>query len=242
MGWTNNSDNTGSPPDFFNKREKIMLEVMRVDHYTYFDAKDRPHNKNTENIGRIVRSLIDDGKTDILDEFLIVGAVDLDEHEADYSYRRYLDSFRWVLDKHISSIPTYRNDYPGYKLVFLIFDESASYAIADGYQDITSEGTLISKRIGDVNMHIPCLDEAFFSVLRDKDIDLVIWVAPFKFRQTNIGPLEDCRIMIIDPHVAIDTFVLNPDLVLCLESPGGNNTSFGTFEYRGKRVFTLKKC
>ncbi len=123
----------------------------------------------------------------------------------------------------------------------MIYDESASYAIANGYQGISPEGTLYPIFLRDMNLHVPCLDENFFSVIRGADIDQIIWVAPYKYRPTNVGPLKGCQIMIVDPHVAIETFVVNPDLVRCLESPGGNANYFGTFEYRGMRVFTLKK-
>ena len=80
--WKNNSVNTNFPPDFVNNDEKLLLEVMRVDHYTYLDDKGNVRNKNTENIGKIVRLLVDDGRTDILDKYVITGAVDIEEHSA----------------------------------------------------------------------------------------------------------------------------------------------------------------
>ncbi len=116
--WKNNSEDTGHPPDYYNDDEKIMIEIMRVDHYTYKDNKGKPHNRNTENVGKVVRMLMDDGRTDILEDYIITGAVELEEHEPDYNYDRYLDSFRAVLEQHIEQIPEYRRNHPGFKLVF----------------------------------------------------------------------------------------------------------------------------
>jgi len=84
--WTDNSKESGKPPDFYNNSEKFMLEVMRIDHYMFTDEKGKPHNKNAENISKIVRSLMDEGRNDILDNYIITGAVELETEESPYCY------------------------------------------------------------------------------------------------------------------------------------------------------------
>ena len=238
--WVNNSGNTNKPPDYYNDREKLMMEVMRVDHYMFMDKKGKPHNKNAENIAKVVKELINDGKESFLENNLIIGAVETEDHESEYNYKQYLESFKRVLKHHIDMIPNYRANYPGYKLIFMIFDESSSYGIARDQSEL-SNGHFKPKMFDDHVYHFPCMDEKFFSVIRDIDVDQIIWLAPFKSITTNVGPMPDCQLMIIDPHIEIETIEYDPEQVICLESPGGNKDMPFSLVYKGMRIFFFPK-
>lgn len=238
--WTNNCGNTDNPPDYYNDSEKMMIEVMRVDHYMHRNSKGKNANSNAENIAKVISSLVQEGRTDILDNYIISGAVEINDHEAEYNYDQYLSSFKRVVEKHINKIPTYKANHPGFKLYFFIFDESASYNVARNESDIVNKR--LTPRPLDLDMiHIPCMDENFFSIIRDIDVDQIIWYAPFKDIKTNIGSKQGLQIMIIDPHKPIETIKYNPKFVICSEVPGKDADYFASFKHNGMRVFTVNR-
>ena len=125
-------------------------------------------------------------------------------------------------------------------MYFLIFDESASYAIVNDESEIDN-GRMLPRRMDEDSLHIPCMDENFFSIIREIDVEQIIWVAPYKYMKTNYEMMAECQITIVDPHIPIKTRRHESKYIVCMESPGSKTELYGTFIYKGMRVFTLKK-
>lgn len=45
--------------------------------------------------------------------------------EEAHNYVRYFENFRRIVKKHSKQVNNYRNNYPNYKLIFFVFDESS---------------------------------------------------------------------------------------------------------------------
>ena len=45
----------------------------------------------------------------------------------DHDYQKYIDNFQRVFEKHNLKVPKYKENHPGYKTIFFIYDESSAY-------------------------------------------------------------------------------------------------------------------
>jgi hypothetical protein len=179
--WKNLSGKGDPPPDFVNPSQMLMLEIMRVDDH------ERPGDKKgfvnpvrqreseilKEHEGRF-RELLDRAAEGVT--LTVVGKTDLPTGK-DHSYAMYLDSFERIVIKHANHADLYRQNNPGYKLVFFVFDESSAYCepttrvaheIREGYE--------LRGR-----PHYHFADAAFLKVIRNSKADYFIWYAPFHY-------------------------------------------------------------
>ena len=179
-GWEDHSGKDVPPPDFVNHSQRAMLEAMRV------DDRERPgDNKGFVNPSRAheseiirqheheLREMLDMAADDA--RLAIIGKTDLPTEE-DHSYGMYLDGFRRIVEKHARHADSYRGNYPGYKLVFYVFDESTGYL--ESTEPIKSEiheGDCLRGR-----PHYFFADAAFLDVIRSSKADYFIWRTPFK--------------------------------------------------------------
>lgn len=94
---------------------------------------------------------------------------------SDNNYKTYVENFNRIVNKHLHKIDTYRNNHPGYKLGFLIFDE------APGYIQVKNIDKNINMKKGAIGkLHFPFRDQNLMKNIVDADLDFVIWMTPFK--------------------------------------------------------------
>ena len=176
--WIDTSSKKELPPDFYNPSSKLMMDVMRIDDHTHVDDKGNivnPHNKRESEIleemiskNPYVKDAAEKGHV------FIVPRTNLPTDE-DHNYNFYIDCFKRVINKHINKIKKYRENHPGYKVIFFILDEASPY--------IKCFDEVRIKRVGDsifAQPHYWWLDSNMVSCFKDTEIDYVIWMTPFK--------------------------------------------------------------
>lgn len=182
--WIDTASKSDPPPDFYCPTEQIMMEVMRIDDHSFIGKKGgviNETNARESQIQKELRQLFPDTN------HIIVNAITDLPGKEDHNYSRYLASIKRVTDQHIKHINQYRNNHPGYKLVFLIFDESSAYCETDN-QTVIQNGIKKDQPIWG-KRHFFFADKAMLESFRDVDIDYLLWFAPFK-RYFNVDETE----------------------------------------------------
>ena len=174
--WINSSGKGDPPPDFYNDELKIMMEVMRADDHGFISPKGKTVNPTRQRESEIMSELQEKG---ILDKFpnakLFINAVtDLPTQE-DHNYEYYRNNFRATVEKHIKNIERYKKNHPGYKAIFLIFDESSAY-----FEMAQPNANVAMGEIFQGKPHLWFLDKGFVDVFKNSEMDFLIWFAPYK--------------------------------------------------------------
>lgn len=183
MNWTYNAGKSDPPPDFFSDEYKLMMEVMRVDDHAFVNNKGcmiNPVNMRESKLQKEIRGKIRESRPDA--DFnnieIAVNVVTELSSDHDHNYRFYHTNFRWVLEKHIKKILLYRNNHPGKKLVFFVFDESTAYVQVDD-PVLAKRGPIAGERF-EATPVFHFMDKRLVDVFRYADIDYLIWFAPNK--------------------------------------------------------------
>lgn len=174
--WINSSGKGDPPPDFYNDELKIMMEVMRADDHGFISPKGKTVNPTRQRESEIMCELQEKG---VLDKFtnakLFINAVtDLPTQE-DHNYQYYLENFRGTVEKHIKNIKKYKENHPGYKVVFFVFDESSAY-----FEMGQPNCNVKMGKMFEAYPHLWFLDKAFVNAFKDSEIDFLIWFTPYK--------------------------------------------------------------
>ena len=181
--WIDNSAKNAPPPDFYNDKEKLMLEVMRVDDHA-FELKGKIQNPTNQKARKVEKDLKNKGILDTFPqaELFINAPTDLPTDE-DHNYRFYQENFKRIVDKHKSNISLYRENHPGYKIIFFVFDESSMYCKVDEPNKVIKQGEMF-----EFESHYWFADKTFVDVFKNSDIDYLIWYAPYKWiKQEEAG-------------------------------------------------------
>lgn len=108
--WVESSGKADPPPDFYNPKIKMMMDVMRVDDHAYVNERGKIINPVNQRESKIRKELEKSSIMGLLsnDASIIINAVtDLPERE-DHNYEFYYENFKRVIKKHIESIPLYK--------------------------------------------------------------------------------------------------------------------------------------
>ena len=178
--WENNSKSL-LPPDFINKKDNIMMEVMRIDDHSS-DGKNNPVLKKEKQMHRELSDILK-----ILPKTVSVfcnPVTDLPT-EVDHNYTNYYLSFQRAVRKHASKITKYRKNHPNKELIFLVMDETSGVYFES------------------VNMlqgrpHLVFFDNRFVSEFVDLDIDYLIMFMPYNYFNTLEHHNELPHIVIFD--------------------------------------------
>ena len=173
--WIDSSSKDAPPPDFYNDRKRIMMEVMRVDDHAY-EHEGKIINPTAIRARTIEKELQESGVLDLNPNarININSPTDLPSLE-DHNYRYYKTNFRRIIEKHKKQIARYRINHPGYKLVFFVFDESSMYCKTD-----TPNRTI---KKGEPFLSVPHIwfsDKAFTEIFKNSEIDYLVWFTPYK--------------------------------------------------------------
>lgn len=178
--WTNSSGKGDPPPDFYSDNLKLMMEVMRLDDHAYVDENGKIINptialesKRTKEVFNMEWYKKHTNKPDII----VNASTGLPSNE-DHNYKFYYQNFQRVVGHHINKIPIYKENHPEYKMVFLVFDESSLYGIAEN--DIEAQKEFKCGDILNIQIHSHILDKRFAEMLINSSVDYLIWFTPYK--------------------------------------------------------------
>lgn len=195
MNWIDSSDKNELPPDFYNEKLKLMMDVMRIDDHTYVDEKGKvtnPHNQRESELikeltrdNEVLKKAAEKGQLIVIPNTWLVG-------EKDHNYNYYINSFNRVVGNHIKKIDNYKVNHPGYKTIFFVFDESSPYAKCLDEKRPKKVSEALSAAL-----HLWWYDKNMISCLKGSNIDYLIWVTPYK-RFNSIEKVELPKAIIIN--------------------------------------------
>ena len=173
--WINSSGKNDPPPDFYDNKHKLMMDVMRIDDHAYVDAKGKIQNKTLQHEGELIKKINQPDRNDI--KLFVVGDTKLPTNE-DHNFERYYKNFERVFKEHEKKLDLYQTNHPGFKTIFFICDESSAYMEA-----LDPNDTNRTRFEGEITLgrpHVFCLDKKFVKIIKESKVDYVIWYAPWK--------------------------------------------------------------
>lgn len=178
--WTDSSSKNAPPPDYYNSKLNLMLEVMRIDdHAREVNGKIyNPTNIKESKLQKELLQLMKENRIPKCNQVIVNAISDLPTLE-DHNYDFYLKNFKRVIDHHSTKIPQYKANHPGYKTIFLVFDESSEYVQVRS-KSIARQGAKQGQPFHVAKKHIHYVDKAFLNCFLNTDIDYLIWFAPNK--------------------------------------------------------------
>ena len=201
--WIDSSGKSDPPPDFYNPKAKMMMDIMRVDDHGHINEDGKyinPVNQQESKIQRELRSGVMKSFPNI--EIFVNAVTDLPGKE-DHNYDFYLENFKRTIAKHIRSIPLYTANHPDYQTIFFVFDESSGYVVAAD-EETASRGVRQGERfLG--SPYVPFVDKRFAEVFLGTDIDYLIWYTPFNDFETDMPLLPNVCIYDVK-NLSIDSF------------------------------------
>ena len=216
--WINSSGKSDPPPDFYDVKHKLMMEMMRIDDHAYIDKKGKIQNRTLQRDGEIFKKINQPDRNDI--KLFIVGDTKLPTAE-DHNFERYYKNFERVFKEHEKKLDLYQTNHPGFKTIFFICDESSAYAELLHPADINKER--FKGEITACRPHLFCLDKKFVNIIKKSKVDYVIWFAPWKLLRhaqndkIKILPLPQCAIYDIKNLTGKKLVEYNHDLMISSE-------------------------
>lgn len=171
--WHDSSGKSDPPPDFYNDKLKLMMDVMRIDDHAFENKNGKIVNPTNQRESEIQKEIRNSG---ILDNFpnveyvMVTAPTNLPKDE-DHNYEFYHSNFERVLMKHNNQIDLYETNHPGYRTIFLVLDESSPYFEMEARMQ---NGALVGEH------HYWFWDNIFTNVLRKLKLDYLIWYTPYK--------------------------------------------------------------
>lgn len=131
-------------------------------------------------------------------------------------------TFHWssvLIADHHNKIERYRNTHLGYKLGFLIFDESPAYVETKGKLNVVPRYGDI---IGPCRVYHAPYDKRFIDVILKTEVDFVLWMTPYKWFPGN-ARFAFKSVYLLDVNKAKKKPIkslteYNYDTIICLES------------------------
>lgn len=180
--WINSFSKSDPSPDFYNKKHRIMMEVMRVDDYLNAKNEKHPHNSFRKEHMLAEQYLGEDYKIerDDISAYLVTDTSDSKR----FNFDGYLQNFEKTVLHHSKRVDAYRRNHPECKdLIFLIFDQSNAYTQTTN---------------GINNIHLWYRDKDFLEIIKNSGADYVIWVCFCKSIIVNEKELKLPMICIYD--------------------------------------------
>lgn len=176
INWIDSSAKNDPPPDFYNDKEQLMMEVMRVDDHG-FRRKGKTVNPTLDREHQLERELSEKAALSRFPDTIkiFINADSGLPTKEDHNYQYYCDGFKRTIEKHKMKIVNYKKNHPDYKIVFFVFDESTAYI-----QMKKVPANIWPGRPARGEAHQWYADRRFIDVFRNSGIDFLIWVAPYK--------------------------------------------------------------
>ena len=177
--WIDSSAKNAPPPDFYNDKLKMMMDVMRIDDNAYVDKQGKVQNPIYKKENELLKSYLGNDYKKVRDDIscFVIASSGLPTQQ-DHNFTRYFDNFKRVFEHHNKKVANYKKNHPGYKTIFFVFDESTAYIEALDKQyikDNPQEGELSCGQ-----PHLACCDKRFLDIIINSEVDYVIWYTPYK--------------------------------------------------------------
>lgn len=175
--WIDSSSKDAPPPDYYNDKYHIMMEMMRVDDCVgNLNGKRVSNAFEKENV--FLKKHLGNNYKLVRDDISVFFIPNTDD-PTKYTYKGYLDSFRSVVMKHSNKTDNYKKNHPNCKAtIFLISDESNEFCevlnpadkkkVEDGYSGVNAK------------WHIPYRDNKFIDIIKKTKCDYIVWVYNYK--------------------------------------------------------------
>jgi hypothetical protein len=182
--WIYSAGKDDPPPDYYNEKMLVMMDVMRVDDHAFLNEKGKVVNPTNAKESKLRKELDESG---ILEYFsnckeVFISAKTVLPTEEDHNYRFYNKNFVRVVTEHARKLDLYKRNHPGYKTVFFVMDESSAYFRIYDKLIKPEEGKCVKGA-----PHLFFYDKSFIEMIKNTPIDYLIWYAPFKLLRTNDG-------------------------------------------------------
>lgn len=159
-------------PDIFSDKYSLMIDVMRVNDQERKKGKNTSYAKAAKikpEIQKFEKEIGIDVPTVILADDM---SLPTDEH---HNYERLVRNSRRVITKHLSKIPQYKHNHPGFKTVFLICNEANAYVDAVQSAKDSIQGHIV----------FPWKDKRLMENFVDSDLNWIIWYSPYTYVKVN---------------------------------------------------------
>ena len=98
--WIDSSGKNDLPPDYYNEKRKLMMDVMRIDNHAYVDDKGNVINHHNKRESEIINDLIKHNKK--FRELAKQGNLFINPDsgprgEQDHNYNYYISNFKRVV-------------------------------------------------------------------------------------------------------------------------------------------------
>ena len=172
--WVDSSSKSDPPPDFYNDKHKIMMDVMRID-----DCASKKANNSFARESITMEKLAGKDYKERLNGTLYFLADTRNNKE--FNIYGYQKNFARVLSKHSNNIENYRNNHPKCKTcVLFVFDESNDYI------QLTDNTKLVNgSPHGEIIIHQHFVDKKMIDVIKKTEADFIIWMTRHKSLYIN---------------------------------------------------------
>lgn len=184
--WTANNGHACEPPDYFSRDHRLMFDVMRVNDSEIVittkrgkKACDNPTLKRERDLLREVMESF----PNVQEDNIFINAVPDGDYDKIHNYQNYYGHAQKVFSSHIRRIPRCRELHPGYKMGFLVMDETESYLQHSNIMDAAAPYD--PNKVYQVldAPHIPFVDRRFMQCLFGADLDFLVWLMPYKHNE-----------------------------------------------------------
>lgn len=160
------------------------MDVMRIDDHAYVDEKGRVINRHNERESKLMQELI--SKNEMFKKIAEKGNLFITPDSGlrgyeDHNYDFYVNNFKRVVEKHIGKITKYKKNHPGFKTIFFVLDESSPYIKCADKRKQFKPGERIYAQ-----PHFWWLDNNMLSVIKNSNIDYLIWMCPYKHFKSKV--------------------------------------------------------
>ncbi len=182
--WTYSAGKSDPPPDFFNERSCLMMDVMRIDDHAFLNKMGKVINPTNAGESQLRKELDNSGLLGMFPNIknVFVNAKTTLSTKEDHNYAFYIDNFRRVVAEHSKKVDLYKMNHPGFKTIFFVMDESSAYFSSVEVCSKPEEGTMTKGK-----PHLFYFDKIFIDSIKQAPIDYLIWYTPFKLLRTDQG-------------------------------------------------------
>lgn len=191
--WIDSSSKSAPPPDFYNEKEKIMMELMRFDDQQTIDGKRHATRSKEAKVRQEIRN------SGILDQVHNVKRIminvnsDLSTND-DHNFNRYRGNFNRTVNKHAKKVSTYKENHPEYSLIFFILDETSGMYFENNSSSEVEKGKTYLSRA-----HCHWLDDEMVKTIKSCGADFFVWYKPHNSFESPFGVNDDFpKIVIYD--------------------------------------------
>ena len=176
--WIDSSSKKDLPPDFYNDKLKLMMDVMRIDDHAFEDSNGKIINPTNKRESQLLKEIANNStslKQAIEEGRVIINADSGLRGEKDHNYTFYYKNFERVIMNHLGKIDNYKKNHPGYKTIFFISDEASPYFMAINNYRPSEPGEIVYSIF-----HQWWRDYNMLKCLLDSELDYIIWFTPYK--------------------------------------------------------------